>query len=96
MSLPELEGEERRRREAGFGLHAAAGVEGGGAPPWGEGHHRRLPAPGSGGEGEEEPGSILPATGSDFPAAGSGLLGRMVLVRSTLVRRKVRVAAYNM
>jgi len=43
--LPELEGEERCRREAGYGLHAAARVEGGGAPPWGEGHHRRSPAP---------------------------------------------------
>jgi len=35
------------------------------------------PAPGSSGEGEEEPGSGLPATGSGFPAAGSGLLARI-------------------
>ena len=38
---------------------------------------RRSPAPGSSGEGEEEPGSVLPTTGSGFPAAGSGLLARI-------------------
>ena len=72
------EEKERRRGEAGSGLHATAGAEGGGAPPRGEGRRAATaclccPRPDLAARVRRSPDTASPPTSSEGEREGRGL-----------------------